>query len=272
MENVKQKTIQELVFEVENYFKSISYHKQTIKCYQNGWDEIKRFMDENSIKYYEAKVGNDFIQKVFGNRSYSQLCRKEKDLIRCANVLIEYQISGCIKFRSISKTYLFNGEFGELVIDYLSFRKSHGISEDTIYNTKIYLHRFLEYLNSNRVQSLTALDKQHILGFINSLGFCTKSTIHCTLSSLRGFLKFLFDNQYLQVDLSYVVPKSSYKKEARLPTTYTKDEVNRLINSVDKSSPKGKRDVAMILLAARLGLRASDICGLKFENINVFGK
>lgn len=37
---------------------------------------------------------------------------------------------------------------------------------------------------------------------------------------------------------------------------------------MDRSSPKGKRDIAMILLAARLGLRASDICGLKFEDIH----
>jgi integrase/recombinase XerD len=72
----------------------------------------------------------------------------------------------------------------------------------------------------------------------------------------------------LEHDLTYLVPKSSYKKEAHLSTTYTKDEVERLINAVDRGNPKGKRDVAMILLAARLGLRASDICRLKFENIH----
>jgi len=53
-----------------------------------------------------------------------------------------------------------------------------------------------------------------------------------------------------------------------LPTTYTKEEVEKLLKSVDRANPKGKRDFAMILLAARLGLRASDICRMKFENIN----
>jgi integrase/recombinase XerD len=125
----------------------------------------------------------------------------------------------------------------------------------------------LGYLSSNKILYLSDLEKKHILGFISSFGFFSKSTIHCTLSSLRGFLRFLSDNRYLSCDLSYLVPKSSYKKEAHLPTTYTKDEVRRLLESVDRSSPKGKRDIAMILLAARLGLRASDICGLKFENI-----
>jgi site-specific recombinase XerD len=265
---IKQQTFQELTSEVESYFKSLSYSKQRIKCYQNGWALISRFMVEKSIEYYEAKVGNAFIERILSNRSYSELSRKEKDLIRCTNVLTEYQITGCIKLRSILKTYQFKGEIGELVISYLSFRKSRGMSEDTIYNNKIYLYRFLNYLNLNQVGSLPALDKQHIHGFINGLGFYSKSTIHCMLSSLRGFLKYLSENQYLEVNLSYLVPKSSYKKEARLPTTYTKDEIGRLIDSVDRSSPKGKRDIAMILLAARLGLRASDICGLKFENIH----
>lgn len=88
------------------------------------------------------------------------------------------------------------------------------------------------------------------------------------LASLRGFLKYLFDNGIFDRNLTYLVPKSSYKKEARLPTTYTKEEVNHLFASVDRGNPKGKRDFTMILLAARLGLRASDICGLKFENIH----
>lgn len=43
---------------------------------------------------------------------------------------------------------------------------------------------------------------------------------------------------------------------------------NHLLASVDRGNPKGKRDFTMILLAARLGLRASDICGIKFENIH----
>lgn len=88
------------------------------------------------------------------------------------------------------------------------------------------------------------------------------------LSSLRNFLKYLQDNLYTVNDFSYLVPKSNYKKESHLPTTYEKDEVERLIKAVDCGNPKGKRDVAMILLAARLGLRSSDICGLRFENIH----
>lgn len=88
------------------------------------------------------------------------------------------------------------------------------------------------------------------------------------LSSLRNFLKYLQDNIHIVIDLSYLVPKSNYKKEAHLPTIHEKDEVERLIPAVDRGSPKGKRHLDMIHLAARLGLGSFDICGLEFENIH----
>jgi integrase len=71
----------------------------------------------------------------------------------------------------------------------------------------------------------------------------------------------------VEIDWSYLVPKDNYKHEARLPSTYSEDEIERLLKTADRGNPKGKRDFAMILLAVRMGLRASDICGLKFENL-----
>ncbi|MFD1707737.1 tyrosine-type recombinase/integrase [Siminovitchia sediminis] len=268
MKDGKHQTLQEVSSQVETYFRSLSYNKQRISFYQKGWSVIEQFMVENSIDFYEAKVGDAFISKIQGTSDYSELSRREKDLIRCANVLTEYQNTGSIKFRSILKKYPLKGEIGEGIQGYLSYRKSQGASDDTVNNNKLYLHRLLEFLESNQVTNFSELDNQHILEFINGLGYYSKSTIHCMLSSLRGFLKYLFENGISEYNLTYLVPKSSYKKEARLPTTYTKDEINHLLASVDRGNPKGKRDIVMVLLAARLGLRASDICGLKFENIH----
>ena len=47
----------------------------------------------------------------------------------------------------------------------------------------------------------------------------------------------------------------------------TDEEIEAILKAVDRGSPKGKLDYAIILLATKLGLRASDICGLKFENL-----
>ena len=54
----------------------------------------------------------------------------------------------------------------------------------------------------------------------------------------------------------------------RLPSVYTKEEVEAVIAAIDRTHPQGKRDYAMVLLAARYGLRISDIIGLRFCNLD----
>jgi len=209
MTNEKQQTLKELTSEMEAYFKSLSYSNARMRIFRNGWKSLNKFMLEHSIEFYESMVGDTFIRSILGTGSYEELSRREKDTIRCANVLTEYQTTGVIKFRSVSKPYEFEGEIGKLILGFLVYRKLQGLSEDTLDSNRLYLHRFLAYLNANKVLCISDMDKQHILGFINGLGFYSKATIHCMLCSLRGFLRYLCDNRYTDIDFSYLIPKSS---------------------------------------------------------------
>ncbi|MFT8709309.1 MAG: site-specific integrase [Sporolactobacillus sp.] len=258
----------DLTSAVEAYFIKCSFSGTRINTYRKGWKQIKQFMLNRSLEFYESKVADEFIQNIIGEGTYKELSRKQKDFIRCACVLTEYQTTGRVSYRCLSKIHHFEGEIGKVILDFLTDRKSRGMSKDTLASNRLYLHRFNDYLSSKGVLTISALNKQQILGYINSLGFYSKATIHCTLSSLRNFLRYLSAHHLPTDDLSYLVPKSSYKKENHLPTTYTQDEIEQMIQSIDRGNPKGKRDVVMILLATRLGLRASDICGLKFEHIH----
>ena len=267
MEKGKQRKLEDLSSELMAYFEKLSYSAGRISRYRTCIKRIDEFMKKGHTEFYSPIIGTDFITSVLKTCPYHELNRWDKDCIRSANALTEYQSTGTVKFRSVTKTYEFTGEIGSLILDFIEYRQLLGITKDTLDSNKIYLHRFLQYLHMNNVTDVSSLENKHILKFISSLGIYTKPTIHCTLSSLRNFLKYLHEKYYTNVNLAYLVPKDGYKSEAKLPTTYTKDEVERLIGAVDRSSPKGKRDVAMILLAARLGLRASDICGLQFKNI-----
>ena len=268
MTNENEQMLENLISNSEAYFKSLSYSSGRIRTFKIGWNALTGYMEKHSIKIYSPMVGASFIETIIGKDSYCELNKHEKEIIRSVNVLTEYQTTGTVKFRSVLKTHKFKGEIGELIVQFISYRKSIGLSKDTLDSSRLYLHRFLEFLETNNISTALELEKIHVMNFINSLGFYSKSTIHCMLSSLRNFLKYLKDNQHIIIDFSYLVPKSNYKRDSHLPTTYKKDEVERLIQSVDRGNPKGKRDIALILLAARLGLRASDICDLKFENIH----
>jgi site-specific recombinase XerD len=59
-----------------------------------------------------------------------------------------------------------------------------------------------------------------------------------------------------------------WTKREKIPSFYSASEVLDIEKSVERTSGVGKRNYAMLLLASRLGLRASDIAGLKFSNLH----
>jgi len=84
---------------------------------------------------------------------------------------------------------------------------------------------------------------------------------------LRSFLRYLWLTDVLPADLGPSLPKPRVWKEASIPTVWSENEMKAILAAVDRSSPKGKRDYAILLLASKLGLRSSDIRKLKQENL-----
>ena len=82
----------------------------------------------------------------------------------------------------------------------------------------------------------------------------------------RMFLHFLFERGAISKDLSIIVP--TYRERQPLPAVYTVGEVRKIEASVIRTTPKGKMDYAIILLASRMGLRRSDIISLTFDSLD----
>jgi integrase len=106
----------------------------------------------------------------------------------------------------------------------------------------------------------------HILKFIKTINPVFSSLVHQTLQSVRGFFRYAYKQKLLKIDLASMVPKDNYKKQPKLPSTYSSQEIETMLSTIDRGNSVGKRNHAIVLLAARLGLRASDIANLKFEN------
>ena len=253
--------------EIISYYRRKAFSSQHIRRFCRHVERIRQFINKKGFSVYSATECDLFIKEIIGNGEYKHLSHYDKSAIRCANVLIEYHMTGMIPYRVKNVQELLQGKIGEAIHSFMEYRKAHGFSPDTISNDRIYLGRFHKYMNASGRTDFSELTQSDILGFIKNLSYSTKATIHCTLCSVRVFLRYLASEGILSVDWSYLVPKDNYKKEAKLPTTYTKEEIQRMLSAVDRGNPKGKRDYAMLLLACRLGLRASDICSLTFDNL-----
>ena len=80
--------------------------------------------------------------------------------------------------------------------------------------------------------------------------------------------KWAFDNQYIDAQLEEFIPHVKNLRQQKIPSTFTISEIEQILNSVDRANPIGKRNYAIFIMAARLGMRSSDIRTLTFSNID----
>lgn len=88
-----------------------------------------------------------------------------------------------------------------------------------------------------------------------------------TLPIIRKFCIMLDDSGIYSQDWAVILNvKPSPHKTVRMP--FSKQQIEKLLQTADRNTPMGKRDAAMMLLAARTGLRSIDIVNLKFSEID----
>ncbi len=127
---------------------------------------------------------------------------------------------------------------------------------------------FLDFLGSRNLKTLDQLQPADLTAFVVWRPRLRPKTISRILCDVRSFLKFLSLKGILRRDLSVVLPTIRVPRDADIPSVWDPELLARLLKAVDRSSPKGKRDYAILLLACRLGLRVGDIRALRLENLN----
>lgn len=250
----------------ETLRKDLARSEGTIKYYRVQWRKVERFMESAGVKSFDSQVGKNFLLARFGQRDYSSLSKTEKDLVSAVNVLIEfYQTKGIL---SKKEQVSFVGSTGKLMESYISYVASQRLKASTIYEKARHLSRFQNYLVASGIQAIRAVTVTHVLTFLTKIDRQYRTVQHHTIQTLRGFFSHLYNQRVIDNDLAGRLPRDKFRKQPELPSVYTEKEINKMVNSIDRSTKVGKRNYAIVLLAARLGLRSSDIAGIKFANID----
>ena len=256
-------TVEELMESCVHYFEQQSYSPLRIDRYKFLWkSKLTPFMVQKSFLYYDPAVGEEFIRsKIAG----SIVTAYERDIIRSVNVLSEFQEKGTIsKTRCKPIKRELSGQIGRLMDKFLLHLESLRRSRITISDHRLYLSRFLFYLDSKQISAIEEVKEEYILSFVSTQ---TNNQIGI-VSTIRFFFRFLYEERIIQSDLSTVLQHYKWVKREKLPSVYTKNEVFQIESSIHREDATGKRNYAITLLASRLGLRASDIAHLTFGNID----
>jgi site-specific recombinase XerD len=148
-------------------------------------------------------------------------------------------------------------------------RSERGLVTATIINYKPVIREFLLERFRDEPLLLTELKPPDISGFI--LRHFQKMSLkraQLMTTALRSFFRFLFRSGELQIDLAASVPTVAGWSQSTVPKYLIPEQVERVLRTFDLQTPTGRRDYAILLLLARLGLRAGEVVALKLDDLD----
>lgn len=147
--------------------------------------------------------------------------------------------------------------------------KQRGLSQRTIYHALRFADRFLDHRFGTGMIDLTRLRAADTISFVQHVLAGRHPYRDKTVTShLRTFFQYLFARGATATNLALSIPKAAQRRDARLPRHLSLDGVEAVLASVRDNPRHGARDYAMLLLMARLGLRAPEVIAVQFDDID----
>lgn len=152
---------------------------------------------------------------------------------------------------------------------YLS--RQRGLADKTVYKYSTFVDRFLDFRFGESPDDLSKVTGHDIADFLQHLAGRVQPLRDKTLvSNMRSLFRFLFQSEKIETNLALGIPSVAQKYARRIPYHLTPDQVEELLEAVRVSlaSKYAKRNYAMVLLMARLGLRSPEIIAMQLDDVD----
>lgn len=147
--------------------------------------------------------------------------------------------------------------------------QERGLSEATASNYVDFATQFLSCHWKNETLDFSMLGASDITGFVQGRAHkLSPVRARMLVTALRSFLRYLRHQGLIATDLAACVPMVATWRFSTLPRFLPVGASQRIIEGCDRSTPQGKRNYAILLLLARLGLRAGEVVALNLEDID----
>lgn len=250
----------------------LGYTKGSMTFYRRRWNQLMAYAEDRGECYYTEQLGMDFLKEFFGitQEDFSRtLPQAETQEIRVVRMVGDFQLHHAVLRRYLKhKEILTTPFFVDIRSRFQSSCEKKGYSQVTTEHYVKQSSYLMDYLAAQGMDDFTAVTLDTVNAYIRTLAGFSYKTVEQHICSLRAFFRFLNQEGIMQDDLAAKMPMVKARKQTAIPSVWTQEELKQLVGAIDRGSPKGKRDYAIILIACRLGLRCTDIKNLCFENFN----
>ena len=250
----------------------LGYSKGSIQFYRRRWQMLLQFAAERNEVFYSERLGMDFLEKHFNilEKDLSHtLAQAEAQELRIVRVIGDFQLHHTILRRYYKhKEILTEPYFIAISNRFRAYCLDKDYSNVTIDHYVKQSARFMDYLASQNIKDCKEISVALVHAYITTLLGYTYKTVEQNICSMRTFFRFLLKTGEVQIDFAAKTPMVQARKQTRIPSVWTENELKKLIAAIDRGSPKGKRDYAIILMACCLGMRCTDIKHLKMNDFH----
>jgi integrase/recombinase XerD len=132
-----------------------------------------------------------------------------------------------------------------------------------------FIREFLSFRFGKGPLAMRKLRARDIIGFVRlRAGQLRGKRAQLMTTALRSFLRFSHYRGFISLDLAACVPAVANWSLSTIPRALPAVHVNQVLKHCNRKSPVGRRDYAILLLLARLGLRGGEVAGLNLDDID----
>lgn len=234
------------------------FAESTIHCIEVEVGHLQDYLSTCQLYGYSPEIGSFFLEDFFKEGKYAE--KSYPNYYALIRRLDDLYYEKDFQWRHSSKQSVAPEWCTDALSKHLENCKENGNAEKSIIRKEVACRKFFIRLTENGCSCMEDVSAEKVQAA--SLAETAESA-HCFV---REMLSFLAASGILKADYSPLVPR--IHRSVKLPTTYSRDELERVEDTLNTETEIGKRDTAIILLSIRLGIRAGDIAGMRFENID----
>ena len=252
--------------------------ERTVRCHQAVLDRFTTFLAGRGLDTVSDPVCIEFIADQTGVKLGSlrePVKNRAAQAVRRPVVLMADALAG--RAIDVDQSVLPVKDFCPLGFrplrdEYLASCRGRGNAEATVVAKDKVASRFLGYLIEVGIDDLAALSVRDVAGFFLHQRGLRRKTIAAMRSCLADFLSFLASSGRTPCSLADRLPPHRHVRHESEPHLWTAEEIRKVLSVINRQSVAGKRDYAMILATARLGLRISDLRQLELGDLDWRGE
>ena len=205
--------------------------RKAIYDFHRCWLDLLSYAEERNEKYFSVELGEKYLLErrgidVLADESTLGLTRSMiRPYKRAIYLLADLQKSGVVlRKRRMERTEV-PACFAPILEHYLVMARSRYNSEGTVAGKEFIIKQFLLHVDQKNIQDLKQLTHQDITSFLETTVTWARRTVATTICYLRQFISFLYEEEYIEIDLAKGIVGLNETEDADVQNCYSAGQV-----------------------------------------------